>query len=388
MRIAFDHQAFCRRPYTGISRYFCRLAEALGEASVHARVFAPLHVNAFLGAAPAALVRGRYLPRPPRLLRPLLRGLNDSLARPAIRRFSPDIVHETYYQQRTTAPAHVPVVLTVFDLIHERFPESFPAYDRLLPAKRRAIIRADRVLCISRRTRDDLLAHYAIPPERASVVHLGVSPPAPADSAADGQVAAAVGEAPFLLYVGQRSGYKNFTALLAAYAGSPALRRAVRLLCVGGDVLSAAEERELRRLGIADRVSRIGGSDALLGAAYRRAVALVYPSRYEGFGLPLLEAMVHGCPVAASSGGALPEVLGDAGLSFAPEDIDAQRRLIESLVASPGTRDRLRALGLARAQCFSWPRCARETLAVYRSLVPDAESISDAAPAIKASGGR
>jgi glycosyltransferase involved in cell wall biosynthesis len=376
MRVAFDHQAFCRRPYTGISRYVVQLTQALAAASIDAHIFAPLHINAFLDQAPRTLVHGKRVPRPAPPLRPLLRRVNQALSRRSIRHFAPDLVHETYYQRGSTAPANVPVVLTVHDLIHERFPDEFPAYDQLPPARRRALGRAAGVICISRRTRDDLLAHYAVPAERVSVVHHGVAPPFSLSSAAEAEVAAAVRDTPFLLYVGQRGGYKNFAALLAAYAGSTALRSSVRLLCVGGDALSASEQARLRALGIADRVTRLGGSDAMLGAAYRRAVALVYPSRYEGFGMPLLEAMIHGCPVAASRGGALPEILGGAGVSFDPDDIDEQRQTLEDLVASADVRERLRARGLARAQAFSWQRCARETLAVYRSLVAGARTRS------------
>lgn len=158
-----------------------------------------------------------------------------------------------------------------------------------------------------------------------------------------------VGE-PYLLFVGQRGGYKHFDLLLRACAGSTALRGALRLLCIGGKALSSAERDLFGALGISERASRIRGSDALLGAVYRSAVALLYPSRYEGVGLPLLEARGHGCPVAASRGGALPEVSGDARLRFDPEDVDDQRRMIETLVACGETRERLRASGLARAR--------------------------------------
>lgn len=387
MRIAYDHQAFCRRPYTGISRYFTSLAAALDAAGpAEPRVFAPLHVNAFLDATPKHLVHGRRVSRPPAPVRPVLRRLNAVLARPALRRFRPDLVHETYYQSRSIAPAKTPTVLTVFDLIHERFPAEFPAYDRLLPAKRRAIARAARILCISERTRTDLLKYYPIPPERASVVHLGVSAPQPPEPAAEAVLTAVMGNEPYLLYVGQRGGYKNFEALLRAYAGSAILPGAVRLLCIGGDALSDAERDQFAALGIGDRVRHVVGSDTVLAAAYRGAVALVYPSRYEGFGLPLLEAMAHGCPVAASRGGALPEVLGGAGLSFDPHDIEAQRAVIETLVASGETRHRLRARGLERARGFSWQRCAHETLEVYRTLLSEAAPVRTAARSVAGAG--
>ena len=174
----------------------------------------------------------------------------------------------------------------------------------------------------------------------------------------------------FLLYVGNRGGYKNFLRLLEAYGTSPQLKMGYELICVGGGGFHADELKTMQALGLdSNQVMQLGGSDQLLARLYESASAFVFPSLYEGFGIPPLEAMSHDCPVVCSNTSSIPEVVGDAGEYFNPEDIENMRAAIERVVTSDSLRKLLIAKGRARLQFFSWDRCAAETLEVYSKLV-------------------
>src|SRR5713226_544360 len=174
MKIAFDSQIFTLQEHGGISRYVCSLAAQLAAfQGVEAKIFAPLYINAYLDKMPRSLVSGMRVPRIPTTER-IFRMSSQWLARVAVARFAPQIVHETYYYSHiSAAPQGVRRVITVYDMIHERFASMFPERDRTSKLKREAITRADHVICISENTRRDLLDLIQLPPERVSVVHLG-----------------------------------------------------------------------------------------------------------------------------------------------------------------------------------------------------------------------
>jgi glycosyltransferase involved in cell wall biosynthesis len=364
MRIVFDHQIFSRQVYGGISRYFQELNNRIPALGAHqAEIFAPLHINGYAqgDARPPRGMRLRNRPGVKALARLVDTVAGHALVRP---RRDVDVFHQTYYAASTYAPRSARRIVTVYDMIHELHPDSFPADDDTPRRKQRAVAWADHVLCISETTRQDLIRILGVAPDKATVVHLGHSllPGQAADPAAD-PVAGAQG--PYLLYVGARGGYKNFDRLLAAYADSAPLREHVALVCFGGGGFDERELAALQARGVAGRVRQVSGSDALLSRLYTGAQALVYPSLYEGFGIPPIEAMAHGCPVVCSRAGSIPEVVGDAGAYFDPLDTQDIRATIEDTVASGVTRERLVALGRERARQFSWDACARGTLAVY-----------------------
>ncbi|OCB21448.1 glycosyl transferase family 1 [Mycobacterium malmoense] len=364
MRVAFDHQIFALQRYGGISRYFFELASRLPAHGVsEVSVVAPLHVNGYLAADSAeAFTRGKYVSYPPALagVVPAAVRLADRLAAPlAWRGPNPDIVHETYFATKPVGRGRRRVV-TVYDMHHELFPEELPDARRWSAAKRAAVDRADHIICISENTRRDLVRLFGVDPARTSVVHLGYSMTADAGGAGphDGAVR------PSLLYVGNRLGYKNFSALLQAYGSSPVLRE-FELIAFGGHPVLPGERKEIRRLGITDRVRFESGSDRDLAARYQAASAFVFPSKYEGFGLPPLEAMSHGCPVVCSNAGSIPEVVGDAGVYFDPNDAEELRAALERVATSEELQADLRARGYARIDAFSWDRCAAATAQIY-----------------------
>lgn len=366
VRIAFDPQTFSLQDYGGVSRYFVETAVRLAQMpDTDVTVLAFAHFNAYLAAAPRVLVVGRAMPvLPSPMRRPLVRA-NQLFARAWLRRHGADIVHETYYSAVRTAPPGLPAVLTVFDMIHEKFPDYAPRTARIARLKRAAILRADHLICISENTRRDLLEIYDVDPARASVVKLGFSQPSDAETNLPRPHAA-----PYVLFVGMRGGYKDFDLLLQAYAGAAGLRRDHLLVCFGDAPLSAAELRRLEALGIPrERVRHAAGSDAALAAHYRHAALFVYPSRYEGFGMPPLEAMARDCPVVCSNAASLPEVVGGAARLFAAGDADALRAAMEAVLGSPAEAERLRREGRLRASEFSWETCARQTRAVYAEVL-------------------
>lgn len=367
MRVAFDHQAVCMQSYGGISRYFTRIAEHLIALDIDAHFFSSIHRNFYLDELPKSAVSGKKLNSyPPKSFR-LIQEFNRLAGKLAMQRWRPDVVHETYYAKKTSSPRGCPTVLTVYDMIHELFPDSFSSRDNTAHVKRIAIERADHVVCISQNTRDDLVRLLGVPEPKVSVVHLGFEKFLPNLRSSDRRDYS--GARPFLLYVGSRVGYKNFSGMLRAISGCSRLIADFDIVAFGGGAFTTSELATIRQLGFkAEQVRQAGGGDSELGILYQSAAAFVYPSVYEGFGLPPLEAMAHSCPVISSNTSSMPEVIGDAGAFFDPLNPEDMAAAIERVVYDSGVIASFQALGHERLTHFSWQRCAAQTLSVYKTL--------------------
>lgn len=368
MKIAFDYQAFFIQEYGGISRYYSKLAETLNSFSdVDAKIFAPLHVNAYLSMLPSGVVIGHDV-RHLRKRKKLFRAINKIASRYQMSRYRPDLVHETYYAEKSVAPRGVPLVVTVYDMVHELFPGMFPQQDRTSSRKKEAVQRADHVVCISNCTRNDLIDIFDVPEEKVSVVYVGFER-FMFDENIDSSIVLSNSK-PYLLYVGQRSGYKNFISLISAYSKSDRLKKEVVVVCFGDSPFRSNELQLFADLGLsADQVVHVSGDDRALAYAYKNAAALVYPSLYEGFGIPPLEAMSLGCPVICSYSSSIPEVVGDAAEYFDPKSIESIHESLERVLFSSTRRLDLIRAGLDHYRTFTWQRCSEETLGIYQSIL-------------------
>lgn len=370
MRIAFDYQTFVWQSYGGISRYFARLAQGLLNLEQQVEIFAPLHRNCYLSSLPQGTVNGRFINQfPPKTAR-LFIAYNYLNSRYKIENWKPEVVHETYYSCIGTAPKHCKSVITVYDMIHELYPNEFSVRDSTTEVKKRAIERADHIICISENTKQDLMHLHRTSASKISVVHLGFDQFIEnVGDHAENKLPLSSSVKPFLLYVGQRGGYKNFSGLLKAVASSTRLLREFDIVAFGGGPFSSSELVLISSLGFAvNQVKQICGNDALLGGYYSTARAFVYPSLYEGFGIPPLEAMAHRCPVISSHTSSMPEVIGSAAEFFNPLEVDDISRAIEDVVYSIDRSEKLLKAGTEQLLNFSWNKCAKETLSVYQSM--------------------
>lgn len=283
-----------------------------------------------------------------------------------------DIYHATNYFLPPVARARR--VLTIYDLAF--LIEPAWASPRIVGPFSKLIHRfahqADAVITCSKASKSDIVRLLGVP---ESSVHVAcgaavVPPVLPGKEAAGARAAALLGfKGPFMLFVGTLEPRKNISGLLRAFAGAaPAIPH--RLVLAGRPGWNMEMiDAEIASLGLSGRVARTGYvASADLAALYRAADAFLFPSHYEGFGLPVLEAMANGCPVITSLSSSLPEVAGDAALFAAPEDTATLAAAIERLAEDEPLRDALREKGRARARMFTWEECAGATLDVYRSL--------------------
>jgi glycosyltransferase involved in cell wall biosynthesis len=292
------------------------------------------------------------------------------------RRDRAELFHAPHYVCPPVLPC--PAVVTVHDLIHLRFPRwrrnpVAPVYARVM--LRLAVRRAALVITVSEASRRDLEQRLGARRERIRVIPNGVAPHfRPADD--PGVLAARLGglglAPPYLLFVGNPLPHKNVPRLLDAYAGLPP---GVGRLVIAGvrPAVQSALGRAVEARGLRERVVVLAPlPEADLAPVYQGATALVFPSLWEGFGLPALEAMACGTPVLASDRGGLGEVVGDAGLLVDPTNVDALREAMYNLAVQAPLRAALRASGLDRARAFSWRNAAEATVSVYREALAGA----------------
>ncbi|MCS6927334.1 MAG: glycosyltransferase family 4 protein [Candidatus Binatia bacterium] len=366
----------------GIGQYAYQLVQALSRIDheneyvlypVFYYTFHPQYRRVAWPQAANIRVAFRWLPRP------VLRALRHSRAPWFTKEWllgRVDVVHSVSFSAPRLRSAHKRLVVTIHDLSFLTRPECHTQENiaHAVSGTRAAVAWADALIAISQHTRQDLIERVGAPPDRVVVTYLAPNPLCRRET--DPAVLSSLRQryrlpGAFILFVGSLEPRKNVARLLAAYAQLKAtLRRDVHLVIAGGrGWLNDNIRPTVHDLGVAEQVHFLGYvPETDLPGLYSLAAVFAYPSLYEGFGLPVLEAMQCGTPVLTSNVSALPEVAGEAALLVTPTDVDDIAVGLARLLEDAALRAELSARGVARARLFSWERCAQETLAVYRQV--------------------
>lgn len=379
MKILFDHQVFDSQVNEGASRYFVELGRHLIAEGVAVEFAVRQTDNIFLHADPRWAKQIIHHPRQNHLLA-RLRALavraklvpymsvyraNEDASLAALKKGDFNIFHPTYYEPYFFPHlATKPFVVTVHDMIHELFPQYVKPRNPTTQWKKKVFAAAAHVISVSENTKQDLIRLCQIPAEKITVVHHGVGTPFSNPLSLKRERGGVR-----VLYLGARERYKNFACLLEALPVLVRQHPDLKLICAGGGEFTSTEKEKMRKLGVSKYIEQRQVDDAQLADLYRDAAAFIFPSLYEGFGLPILEAMACGCPAVLARASAFPEVGGDAALYFDPQNPADLVHVFQELLASANIQEKFSAAGKKRAAQFTWQRAAIQTQDIYSMIL-------------------
>ena len=362
MKILYDGEIYTGQAAGGINRYYANIIKRLPKnflptlaVAATSQVNYPSHPNLKTFFYP------RHGFRPGRLSYWL-----EKYYFRLVSSFKYDLAHPTYYwllARHEMSQCRYPIVITIHDMIHELFPAEIDPSGFVVEAKRKAILSASAIICVSENTKKDLLNIYDIPENRVSVIY----------HASEIDITMAYGDEiiptqPYFLYVGSRTGYKNFELLLKAFS-KVISQSPDSCLCIAGAPFTKTELEKITHLGLNQHIKHFHyPTDHHLAKLYRCSLAFIYPSLYEGFGIPLLEAVACGAVVIASNASSIPEVLQDAGLLFDPFSVDELASRMLFLVDNPLKKEELVQAGFQRSRCFSWDNTVQQTIDIYQRV--------------------
>ena len=293
----------------------------------------------------------------------LLSFVNDFSNRKSIKNESYDIFHPTYYGP-LVFPTKKPIVITAHDFIHELFPSFFSKGDKTSERKKIIFKKAARIIAISETTKNDLLRFFPeVPESKIDVVYHAI------EWEICNTKSKSLISKNYILFTGARHIYKNFMLFLIAVA--PLLRKYdLNLVCTGGE-FKPDESALIQILGVSGYVINVFADEKTLKTLYQNALCFVFPSVYEGFGLPILEAFASKCPIAISNTSCFPEIAGDAAVYFDPYSQDDMRKKIENLICSESLQKKLVKKGVERFKYFSMDAMINNTAKVYEKAIKE-----------------
>jgi len=364
MKIFYDHQTFSVQEFGGISRYFYEVISRIKKINRFSVELSLLFSNNhYLDSSfkyhrffPHYKFKGKVR---------IMTMINKHYSIHNLKKSDFDIFHPTYYNPYFLKYIDKkPFVLTVHDMIHEKFSNLFPKKDKTSEYKYLLANKATKIICVSNNTKNDLIEIFKVPEEKIEVIYHGNS----LLPIKTNQFSLKLPET-YILYVGNRDGYKNFEFFVKAISPLLVRSRELKILCAGGNNFSDKEKVLFDELNIRNQVIYFKViSDNEMAELYKKAICFVYPSLYEGFGIPILEAFSCGCPVVLSNTSSFPEVAGEAGLYFNPYDEVSIRNTIEKIIENMALREALIKKGYERLKLFSWDITAEKTKQVYEKL--------------------
>lgn len=366
MKILYDHQTFTLQEFGGISRYFYELIKRYDGVNNSCKVSVSVTNNSYLNKDTYPAAHSFF---PNKRIKGKIKMMNLINQRNSVGKLKKadfDVFHPTYYDNYFLKRiGNKPFVVTFLDMIHEKFSSQYSEIrdDNIYLQKKILLESATKVIAISESTKRDIMDIFNVTGENIDVVYLGNS----LDNNALNDTP--IFAEPYILFVGHRSMYKNFLMFLRTIPDL-LLNYDLKLVCAGGGQFSEYEKKIISELGLTDRVIFKGfRDDRDLSALYSNALCFVFPTLYEGFGIPVLEAFACNCPIVCSNGGSLPEVAGDAAVYFSPDDQVSMYKAINEVISSASLRQSLIQKGAERLKQFSWDKTYSQTLDVYKSII-------------------
>ncbi|MGJ1324204.1 glycosyltransferase family 4 protein [Sphingobacterium faecium] len=363
MKVLFDYQIFVAQKFGGISRYFAELMNGVDKVegmSSSLNVFG--NINHYLsekhiGAFNFVEKIKKYERKTHKIIKKNQLVTLNSLLDPSI-----DVFHPTYYDPYFIQVLNKPLVITIHDMIYENYPDIFSSDSPIAHHKRLHIEKADKIIAVSEKTKSDILKYYNLNEDKIEVVYHGID-------LNQSLVSEDIRNLPqsYILYVGNRYGYKNFSLLIQAFSKLSIEFPELKLVLAGSS-LAISEQELLYRNHITDKVIQVQATDEQLNLLYMKALFFVYPSLYEGFGLPILEAFKNGCPVLLSNASCFPEIAGDAAAYFEAGSLDSFVSEMKSLLESELLREDLVKKGKEKLLNYSIHSCIEKTIKIYKSL--------------------
>jgi glycosyltransferase involved in cell wall biosynthesis len=356
MKILYDHQIFSMQKYGGVSRYFYELKKSFNSVL-------PILIsnNFYLEKSNLQYINYQTTNLFFRKFFSLINKLSTIIYTPFIKY---DIYHPTYYNPFLMAiTANKPFVLTIHDMIHEKFPEFLLNND---PTRERKFImakRANKIIAVSENTKKDIVEFYGISPDKIDVIHHGDSL---GSVNINGLSNIDIPEK-YILYTGQRAGYKNFTNFILASKKSLLNDEKLFVVCAGGGQFNHSELQFFKKNNLFNKIIQLNCNDQKLKLLYTNSIFFIYPSLYEGFGIPLLEAMSSNTAILCSDTSCFPEVAADAAIYFNPNSIlDIEKKIIHAL---NNDLTYLKKLGKKRLKFFSWEQAIIKTRNTYKKVL-------------------
>ncbi|VVB53208.1 D-inositol-3-phosphate glycosyltransferase [uncultured archaeon] len=367
MKILYDHQIFASQIYGGVSRYFFELMKNFNKTrDIEFELSLRYSNNHYIENAEFSKHKSFFLPEKFIGQNKFCSFLNQNPSKKSLLKQDFDIFHPTYYDPYFLEHlGKKPFVLTIHDMIHELYPEMFSRKDNTSERKKLLLQKADKIIAISESTKRDILRFNNIEENKIKVIYHGN----PLEKK-NGSIALNM-KLPdnFILYVGNRGGYKNFDFFLSSIIPLLKNDESLYVVCAGGGKFRGSENHRIKELNIKNKVLHYSIDNKILSCLYQKARVFVFPSLYEGFGIPVLESFSCGCPIALSNTSSLPEVAGNAALYFNPIDEFSIRETISKVIYNEEIRKELQSKGFEQLEKFSWEKTAKETAALYRELI-------------------
>ena len=358
MKIFYDYSIFIQQNLGGISRYFVNLEKELSNTQ-QTRILAPIHKNFFLKNNN---YKNKYFKNFPIYTGRIIKLYNQTFTNKYVKNFNPDIYHKTYYNNYWPSNLKGKRVITAYDLIHEIYYSDY-GYEKNYRPKKESFFNVDKIISISENTKKDLVNFYNIPQNKIHVIYLGT------DIDKVYIINKRLVGDPYILFVGDRKRYKNFFNLLIAYKQSKKIYNNFKLAIFGGGEFSKEEIKIFDENKIdLNKIVKISGGDDILANLYENAELFVFPSQYEGFGLPLLEAAVKKCPIVCSDINVFKEIMEDSVTYFNPNYPEDISKVIEDITFSNEKKKVSVEKAYLKSKEYSWSKCAKETLDLYKTL--------------------